>query len=237
MAIRRMTIEAIEDCHKRDIVYVEQRFCPHLLATSDNEPLVYPDFSDRENVEPHSWTKSGSNTARVCPQQFQSAPEDPITPTEVLETVLEAAEYMKTKLPQIKVKFIMSAIVAFPQWSLQLAEMCVKYRSRGVVGIDLAGSTDGISADGWAKHKAAFDFAKENNVHITVHAGEAEGPQSCTKAVDELHATRIGHGYHIVDDEKVYDRFKAEQYHLECCPRSSYLTGAVKVGVPHPLIR
>ena len=28
-------------------------------------------------------------------------------------------------------------------------------------------------------HKKAFDYAHENNVNITIHAGEAEGPKSC----------------------------------------------------------
>ena len=28
-------------------------------------------------------------------------------------------------------------------------------------------------------HKKAFDYAHENNVNITIHAGEAEGPSSC----------------------------------------------------------
>ena len=28
-------------------------------------------------------------------------------------------------------------------------------------------------------HKKAFDYAHENNVNITIHAGEAEGPRSC----------------------------------------------------------
>lgn len=228
MAIHRMTVECIEDCHKRDIVYVELRFCPHLLATTDNAPMKYADFdhpeTEKENLEP--------KYVENCP-----CPEDPITPTEVLETVLQAAAETMKRIPQIKVKFIMSCIVAFPTWSIELANMCIKYRNQGVVGIDLAGSTDGIPAEDWDLHVKAFDHAKANDVHITVHAGESEGPKSCTTAVDQLHATRIGHGYHIVDDNQVYDRFKKEQYHLECCPRSSYLTGAVKQGVPHPLVR
>ena len=31
-AIRRLTLEAIEDCSNHGYVYVEYRFCPHLLA-------------------------------------------------------------------------------------------------------------------------------------------------------------------------------------------------------------
>ena len=74
----------------------------------------------------------------------------------------------------------MSAIVAFPEWSRELAEMCIAHRD-WVVGLDLAGSTDGIPPEKWNMHVAAFDYAHENNVNITIHAGEAEGPQSCVK--------------------------------------------------------
>ena len=36
---------------------------------------------------------------------------------------------------------------------------------------------------------------------------------------------RIGHGYHIIDDDSVYDRCKKEKIHLECC-----LTSCCKIG-------
>lgn len=36
-------------------------------------------------------------------------------------------------------------------------------------------------------HKKAFDYAHENNVNITIHAGEAEGPKSCEQV--RIHTT------------------------------------------------
>lgn len=53
-----------------------------------------------------------------------------------------------------------------------------------------------------------------------------------------LHAERIGHGYHTVDDEKIYSESKRRNIHFEVCPLSSYYTGSVDPDLSHhPAIR
>ena len=53
-----------------------------------------------------------------------------------------------------------------------------------------------------------------------------------------LYAERIGHGYHAVDDEKVYAESKRRNIHFEVCPISSYLTGSVDTDLSrHPAKR
>ncbi len=57
-----------------------------------------------------------------------------------------------------------------------------------------------------------------------------------------LHAERIGHGYHSVDEPAVYSRCLEERVHFEVCPCSSLLTGAVSMsaayaGGGHPVLR
>lgn len=53
-----------------------------------------------------------------------------------------------------------------------------------------------------------------------------------------LDAERIGHGYHVVDDESIYAKAKAKRIHFEVCPRSSYLTASVDPDLKkHPAIR
>ena len=90
-------MEAIEDFHRRGIVYIELRFSPHLLATIGNDPLNEDD------------------------------PEEKITPEDVLEEVLKANKIAAEKYPSIMVRFLLCGIVAFPQWSQETAELCVKY--------------------------------------------------------------------------------------------------------------
>ena len=62
-----------------------------------------------------------------------------------------------------------------PRSSLEMAELAVAYKNRGVVGFDLAGA----EYDHPAKHhKAAFQLVRDNNINVTIHAGEAYGPES-----------------------------------------------------------
>src|SRR5689334_16449535 len=59
-----------------------------------------------------------------------------------------------------------------PESSLEMAELAVAYKGRGVVGFDLAGA----EYDHPAKHhKAAFQRVRQNNINCTIHADEAYG--------------------------------------------------------------
>ncbi len=90
--------------------------------------------------------------------------------------------------------------------SLELARGAVKIRDEmdiPIVGFDLAGEEDGYPA---AEHWRAFQFAHEDFMLKTVHAGEAYGPESIFQAITELHADRIGHGYYLFDTSKIQDQ-------------------------------
>ena len=95
----------------------------------------------------------------------------------------------------------------FSLTSLELARACVSIRREygiPIVGFDLAGQENGYPA---ADHHEAFQFAHENFLKKTVHAGEAYGPESIFQAITDLHADRIGHGYHLfspwlIEDDK-----------------------------------
>jgi adenosine deaminase len=85
--------------------------------------------------------------------------------------------------------------------SLELARAAVRCRDEHgvpIVGFDLAGMEDGYPA---RDHRAAYEFAHRHFMKKTVHAGEAYGPESIFDAITELHADRIGHGYHLFSPE------------------------------------
>ncbi len=87
--------------------------------------------------------------------------------------------------------------------SLELARAVVDIKERTglpIVGFDLAGAELGYPA---GDHIEAFDYVHRNFMKKTVHAGEAYGPESIFQAITELHADRIGHGYHLLDDDFV----------------------------------
>ncbi|MFQ5823104.1 MAG: adenosine deaminase [bacterium] len=107
----------------------------------------------------------------------------------------------------------------FSLCSLELAKGAVKIRDEKgipIVGFDLAGAEIGNPAK---DHWRAFQYAHENFMAKTVHAGEAYGPPSIFQAITELHADRIGHGYYLFDTTKIDDDTieNKEKYIAELC--------------------
>ncbi|XP_014667619.1 PREDICTED: adenosine deaminase-like isoform X2 [Priapulus caudatus] len=157
-----------------------------------------------------------------------------VTPKMVVETVSKGLSQGEKDF-NIKVRQILCCIRPFPDWSSEVVYLCQEFRSKGVVGIDLAGDE---SQPTHPDHKKAFQEAARLGISRTVHAAEA-GPASNAKAaVYELLAQRIGHGYHTVEDEAIYQDLRARDIHFEVCLLSSQATGAVTLDwSKHPAIR
>ncbi|MEW6196257.1 MAG: adenosine deaminase [Bacteroidota bacterium] len=130
--------------------------------------------------------------------------------------------------------------------SLEIAELAVSFRKDGVVGFDLAGEEGGYPPK---KHLDAFQYIKQKNFNITIHAGEAFGKESIWQAIQMCGAHRIGHGTRIIEDI-VFDRDgkvvalgELAQYILdtrlpiEICLLSNVHTGAVDKLENHPFIK
>jgi adenosine deaminase len=127
--------------------------------------------------------------------------------------------------------------------SLEIAELAVRHRDRGVVGFDIAGAEAGWPP---SRHLDAFQYVKRENFHITIHAGEAFGLPSIWEAVQWCGAERLGHGVRIVDDIEIardgtvnLGRLAAcirdRRIPLEMCPTSNVQTGAAPSIALHPL--
>src|SRR3984893_16677186 len=86
--------------------------------------------------------------------------------------------------------------------SLEMAELAVDFRARGVVGFDLAGEEGGYPPK---KHVDAFHYIQRQNFNITIHAGEGYGKESIWQAIQYCGAHRIGHGTRLIDDIDVVD--------------------------------
>jgi adenosine deaminase len=119
-----------------------------------------------------------------------------------------------------------------PESSLEMAELCVAYKNRGVVGFDLAGA----EYDHPAKHhRAAFQLVRDNNINVTIHAGEAYGPESIAQAIHICGAHRIGHGCRLRENGDLLHYVNDHRIPLECCPSSNVQTGAIRDLASHPL--
>src|ERR1700751_5911722 len=126
--------------------------------------------------------------------------------------------------------------------SLEMAELAVDFRERGVVGFDLAGEEGGYPPK---KHVDAFHYIQRENFNITVHAGEGFGKESIWQAIQYCGAHRIGHATRLIDDIAVADGKVVKlgdlaQYvldkrvPLEICLLSNVHTGATPSVDLHP---
>ncbi|HSC86734.1 MAG TPA: adenosine deaminase [Polyangiaceae bacterium] len=116
--------------------------------------------------------------------------------------------------------------------SYEMAELCVAYKGRGVVGFDLAGAEANFPAK---HHREAFQLVRDNNINCTIHAGEAYGPESIAQAIHVCGAHRIGHGCRLREDGDLLHYVNDHRIALECCPSSNVQTGAVPSLERHPL--
>lgn len=118
--------------------------------------------------------------------------------------------------------------------NIRLAQIAVEFSNDGVVGFDLAGDEEHYPAQ---LHAEAIQIARRGGLGITIHAGEAAGPENVRYAVEELGAMRIGHGIHSMDDPRVMEMLKQRGVLLELCPTSNVHTRTVTDIQLHPVRR
>lgn len=129
-----------------------------------------------------------------------------------------------------------------PSSTLEIAELAVAFREKGVVGFDIAGDEYGHPPK---KHIEAFRYIRNKNFNITIHAGEAFGVESIWQAIQLCGAHRIGHGVRLVEDMLIEGgaiRKMGSLSHfindmripLEMCLTSNVGTGAVENYQEHP---
>jgi len=118
-----------------------------------------------------------------------------------------------------------------PRTSIGLAELAVAYKGKGVLGFDLAGQEKDYPAK---EHRAAFQLILNNNVNLTVHAGEAFGAPSISQALHQCGAHRIGHGTRLREDSDLMAYVNDHRIPLEMCLSSNVQTRAAKSLQAHP---
>lgn len=132
-----------------------------------------------------------------------------------------------------------------------VADLALANRDRGVVGFDVAGPEAGHPL---SRHADALRALRAASFPVTVHAGEAAGPESVADAVHQGLALRLGHGVRIVEDVVLAEPtaedpwgldgavlgalahwVRDRQIPLEVCPSSNLQTGVAPTLAAHPV--
>ena len=204
VALERVAYELALDAFAEGVRYIEPRFAPHLHVNEHQgvaDVLMAVDRGLRraaDEINSREEIREGTEPAFnygiiVCALRFFGP---------------QFSEYYE-KLLGVHPHTLPKTAFGMASTELALAAVRIK-RDYGlpIVGFDLAGQENGYPA---VDHKKAYDVAHRNFLKKTVHAGEAYGPESIFQAITELHADRIGHGYHLfspwlITDESIPDK-------------------------------
>jgi adenosine deaminase len=116
--------------------------------------------------------------------------------------------------------------------SLQTVKLVKDFSNKNVVGFDIAADEAGFPID---NHIKSFQFARDNNIFCTAHAGEALGADSITNTLKYLKPNRIGHGVRCIEDNSLIEKIKKENIHLEICVTSNMVTKVFNDLKDHPV--
>lgn len=144
-----------------------------------------------------------------------------LTAAEAVRTVNDAVTE-GTKLTGVEAGILLCTLRHYSEaQGMQTARLCKEFKGSNVVGFDLAADEAGFAI---TEHIKAFQFASENDINCTAHAGEAKGAESVWETIRNLRPQRIGHGVRSIEDPNLITYLKENKIHLEICPTSNIQT-------------
>lgn len=220
-------MEVPEDCKTLE-EYLE-RFDLPLMVLQKADALERVTFELTEDL-----AKEGVTYAEI-----RFAPQFSIngglTQDQVVEAAIRGARRGMEKYPQIRVGLILCCMRGDKNEALNMdtVETARKYLGDVVCAVDIAGAESLYPTELFAP---VFAKVREYNIPMTIHAGEAAGPDSMRTALS-YGTKRIGHGVAAVYDQDLIKRLVDEKITLEISVTSNYHTKVVNSVAEHPIRR
>jgi aminodeoxyfutalosine deaminase len=153
---------------------------------------------------------------------------------DVRETLAAIVQELRAVRPHATFKLLPDLTRNFGEArAMQTARLMAAMTDLDVIGVSLGGDEVRFPAKLFAD---AFGYARSMGLHCVAHAGETDGSQSVRDAVELLHAERIGHGIHALEDARTVELLAMRRIPLEICPTSNRLTGAALPDHPYPYV-
>jgi len=143
----------------------------------------------------------------------------------IIAAALRGMDRAKLEYP-IRPGLIFCLDRAFPyELNEIIVDKAIAWRSRGVVGIDIAGPDS--STFRVADYRDLFACARRSGLGITVHAGEVGPAEEVAEVIEQLEPDRIGHGVKSAYDARTMGLLRERGIVLEICPTSNLQTEVV----------
>lgn len=145
----------------------------------------------------------------------------------IISAAIRGLDRALLEYPQVRAGLILMMDRTFTHdLNTIIVEKALRYRTRGVVGIDIAGPPNPRFS--YRAHRDLVDRAREAGLGITIHTGEEGRVEDMWEVVEELRPQRVGHGILSAYDERLMERVAREGIVLEVCPTSNLRTRAVR---------
>lgn len=161
---------------------------------------------------------------------FMAQPQN-LEPQGVIEAVLSGV-HQGEKETGVRTNLIGILSRTFgPKLAMQELDALLGQRDK-LIALDLAGDEANFPAELFKDH---FRIGRDTGWNITVHAGEAAGPESIGQAIRVLGAQRIGHGTRLMEDRELIDLLRENQIGIEANLTSNVQTSTVPSYAEHPI--
>lgn len=223
----RYKMEVPEDC--RTLEEYLERFDLPLLVLQEETALERVTFELVEDL-----AKEGVTYAeiRFAPQL---SVQKGLSQAQITEAAIRGAKKGMEAYPEIQVGLILCCMRGADNeaQNLETVETAKKYLGDVVCAVDIAGAESLFPTESFGP---VFAKVREYGLPMTIHAGEAAGPDSMRTALS-FGTKRIGHGVAAADDPELIRRLIDENVTLEVCVTSNFHTKVVPSLEEHPIRR
>jgi adenosine deaminase len=133
--------------------------------------------------------------------------------------------------PQVRAGLILMMDRTFDErQNAIIVEKAIRYASRGVVGIDIAGPRPGGGRYPYRELAPLVEEGRAAGLGVTIHVGEEgeeHGEAEIGEVVEYLRPDRIGHGILAARNPELMAALHEREIVLEICPTSNLLTRAL----------
>ncbi len=149
----------------------------------------------------------------------------------IILAAIRGLDLASLEYPQVRAGLILMMDRTFSaDQNMVIVEKAIRYASRGIVGIDIAGPRPGGGRYDYTQIREHVELARDAGLGVTIHVGEeggAHGVEELGEVVEALRPDRIGHGILAARDPELMASLRAAEITLEICPTSNLLTKAL----------
>ena len=145
----------------------------------------------------------------------------------IITASLRGMDRALLEYPKVRAGLILMMDRTFPlELNAIIIEKALRYRQRGVIGIDIAGPPNPDFS--YRAHAGLVDSARDAGLGVTIHTGEEGRVEDMWEVLEYLRPERVGHGILCASDERLIEEVKRQKVTLEICPTSNLRTRAVR---------